>query len=222
MRGASPSCCSRPAGRRPAGSWCNPIPARSPATPKSWRRSCAVAASCRSSRYDEFVETIELFAIAPRDPEVGREIVVISGSGGGAAIAADVLHDAGATLATLHPATCERIEAVMPEFGSVTNPIDGTGAIYDDPALLPKILDAILTDPGRPILAASVSARAGRQRADAAASPAHSRMQARASGRTVVAYQYSPLGGPLDPDIVRTLHSAQVPLLLGTSNAMGR
>ena len=45
---------------------------------------------------------------------------------------------------------------------------------------------------------------------------------ARASGRTVVAYQYSPLGGPLDPEIVRTLHSAQVPLLLGISNAMGR
>ena len=27
---------------------------------------------------------------------------------------------------------------MLPEFGSVTNPIDGTGAIYDDPALLPK------------------------------------------------------------------------------------
>src|SRR5262245_59925306 len=44
---------------------------------------------------------------------------------------------------------------------------------------------------------------------------------ARTSGRTVVAYQYSPLGGPLDPEIVRTLHCAQVPLLLGISNAMG-
>ena len=44
---------------------------------------------------------------------------------------------------------------------------------------------------------------------------------ARASGRTVVAYQYSPLGGPLDAEIVQTLHGAQVPFLLGTSNAMG-
>jgi acetate---CoA ligase (ADP-forming) len=44
---------------------------------------------------------------------------------------------------------------------------------------------------------------------------------ARASGRTVVAYQYSPLGGPLDLEIIRMLHSAQVPLLLGISNAMG-
>ncbi len=180
-------------------------------------RRCGIV---QVDRYDEFVETIELFAIAPPDEKVGSDIVVISGSGGGAAIAADALNDAGAALATLHPTTRQRIQAVMPEFGGVTNPIDGTGAIYDDPALLPKICDAILSDPGRPVLAASVSARPvgsegmrgfAQTFADAA----------RASGRTVVAYQYSPLGGPLDPDIVQTLHSAQDPLLLGISNAMG-
>jgi acetate---CoA ligase (ADP-forming) len=171
-------------------------------------------------RYDEFVETIELFAIAPRDETIGKEFVVLSGSGGGAAVAADALADAGAALASLHPQVRERIAAALPEFGSITNPIDGTGAIYDDPTLLPKIIDAILADPARPTLAASVAVRpAGsetmrrfaRTFADAA----------RTSGRTVVAYQYSPLGGPLDPEIVRTLHGAQVPLLLGISNAMG-
>ena len=145
---------------------------------------------------------------------------MISGSGGGAAIAADALHDAGAALASLHPTTKERIASVLPEFGSITNPIDGTGAIYDDPELLPKIVDAILTDPARPVIAASVAAkpagnetmrRFARTFADAA----------RVSGRTVVAYQYTPLGGPLDSEIVKTLHDAQVPLLLGISNAMG-
>jgi acyl-CoA synthetase (NDP forming) len=180
-------------------------------------RRCGIV---QVDRYDEFVETIALFAIAPRDQTIGAEFVVISGSGGGAAIAADALNDAGAALSPLHPVTRERIAAVLPEFGSITNPIDGTGAIYDDPTLLPKIVDAILADPGRPVLAASLSARpAGSETmrrfagtfADAA----------RASGRTVVAYQYSPLGGPLNLEIVRTLHSAQVPLLLGTANAMG-
>jgi acetate---CoA ligase (ADP-forming) len=180
-------------------------------------RRCGIV---QVERYDEFVETVELFAIAPRDETVGSELVVISGSGGGAAIAADALHDAGASLASLHPATKERIASVLPEFGSITNPIDGTGAIYDDPALLPKIFDALLTDPARPIIAASVAAkpvgnetmrRFARTFADAA----------RASGRTVVAYQYSPLGGPLDSEIIKTLHDAQVPLLLGIANAMG-
>src|SRR5258705_441091 len=180
-------------------------------------RRCGIV---QVERYDEFVETVELFAIAPRDETVGNELVVISGSGGGAAIAADALQDAGAPLASLHPATKERIASVLPEFGSITNPIDGTGAIYDDPALLPKIFDAIVTDPARPIIAASVAAkpvgnetmrRFARTFADAA----------RTSGRTVVAYQYSPLGGPLDSEIISTLHGAQVPLLLGISNAMG-
>src|ERR1700704_2760286 len=180
-------------------------------------RRCGIV---QVARYDEFVETVELFAIAPRDETVGSELVVISGSGGGAAIAADALQDAGASLASLHPATKERIASVLPEFGSITNPIDGTGAIYDDPALLPKIFDAIVTDPARPIIAASVAAkplgnetmrRFARTFADAA----------RTSGRTVVAYQYSPLGGPLDSEIIKTLHGAQVPLLLGISNAMG-
>ncbi len=180
-------------------------------------RRCGVV---QVERYDEFVETVELFAVAPRDETAGGELVVISGSGGGAAIAADALHDAGAALASLHASTKERIAAVLPEFGSITNPIDGTGAIYDDPALLSKIVDAILADPARPVIAASVAAkpagnetmrRFARTFADAA----------RASGRTVVAYQYSPLGGPLNSEIIKTLHGAQVPLLLGISNAMG-
>jgi acetyltransferase len=169
--------------------------------------------------HDELVETVELLANAPRDEAVGREVVVISGSGGGAAVAADVLFDAGVPLAPLAPATREAIAAVMPEFGSVTNPIDATGSMYDDATLLPKLLDAILAEPGRPVIAASVNARP-------AGNPHMRRFAtiiadvARASDRTMVAFQYSPLGGPLDSEVVRTLHAANVPFLLGTSNTM--
>jgi acyl-CoA synthetase (NDP forming) len=179
-------------------------------------RRCGIV---QVDRYDHLVETVELFAVAPPDDTIGDGLVVISGSGGGAAIAADALHDAGAPLAELAAQTRERIAAVLPDFGSVTNPIDGTGAIYDDAALLPKLIETIVADPGRPVLAASVSAhpagseimrRFARTFADAA----------RNSGRTVVAYQYSPLGGPLDSEIVSTLHTARVPLLLGIANAM--
>jgi acetyltransferase len=168
--------------------------------------------------HDELVETVELLANAPREA-VGREVVVISGSGGGAAVAADVLADAGVPLAPLAAATREAIAAVMPEFGSVTNPIDATGSMYDDATLLPKLLDAILTEPGRPVIAASVNARpAGNPRMLRFATTIAE--AARASGRTFVAYQYSPLGGPLDAEVIRTLHAADVPFLLGTSNAM--
>ncbi len=146
-------------------------------------------------------------------------MIVVSGSGGGAAVAADVLADNGVALAPLQASTKDEINAVMPEFGSVTNPIDGTGAIYDDPTLLPKLFDAVLRDPGRSVVAASVSARpvgseAMRRLASTIADAA------RASGRTFVAFQYSPLGGPLDPEVLKTLHSASIPFLLGTPNAM--
>ena len=182
----------------------------------AYLRRCGIV---QVDTFDEFVETIELFAMAPRDEDISDDVVVISGSGGGAASAADVLERAGMPLADLHASTRHRIESVLPEFGSVTNPIDGTGAIYDDLALLPKIFDAIVADPGRPMIAAAVSARPigsknmrhlARTIADAA----------RKSDRTFVAYSNSPLGGPFDPEVIGPLHAAGIPYLLGITNCM--
>ena len=169
--------------------------------------------------FDEFVEAIELFAIAPRDQAIADDVVVVSGSGGNAAIATDVLEDAGVKLAEFEPQTKSRLGEVQPEFGSVTNPIDGTGAMYDDPALLPKIFGALVAETRRPAIAASVNVRAGgnesvRRLASGLAEAA------RSSGRTFVAFQYSPLGGPLDAELIGGLHAARVPVLLGVGNAM--
>jgi acyl-CoA synthetase (NDP forming) len=108
----------------------------------------------------------------------------------------------------------------MPELGSVTNPIDGTGAIYDDPTLLPKLFDALAAEPSRPVIAASVSARPigsnNMRRLARTIAEAATR-----SERTFVAYSYSPLGGPFDQEIVGPLRDAGIPYLLGITNAMG-
>jgi acetyltransferase len=169
--------------------------------------------------YDEFVEAVVLFAVARRDQPSGRDVIIVSGSGGGAAVAADSLDGTGMMLPDLAPATQSRIASALPEFGSVTNPIDGTGAMSDDPKLLPKLYEALLGDDSRAILATTVAAwpagnKNGLRFAGTLANAA------RSSGRTVVAYQPSPLGGPLDKDIVETLHAANVPLLLGVTNSM--
>lgn len=169
--------------------------------------------------FDEFVETIELFATAPRDLDIADDVIVVSGSGGGAAISTDVLEEAGLPLAQFEPQTKERLRAAQPDFGSVTNPLDGTGAMYDDPALMPKIFGALTAEQRRPVIAASVSVRAGgnesmRRLASYIADAS------RSSGRTFVAFQYTPLGGPLDAELIGTLHGAHVPVLLGTTNAM--
>ena len=179
-------------------------------------RRCGIV---QAGGYDEFVETVALFAHAPVDDAASSDVVLVSGSGGGAALAADHLDAAGLKLARLSDATEERIRAVLPEIGDVTNPIDVTGAVFYDPAIMGRLLDAVASDPAKPIIAAAVNAV-----------PApHDRMRriagaiagaARASGRNiVVTYQVSPLG-PLDGELVASLQDARVPFLMGTASAM--
>ncbi len=178
-------------------------------------RRCGII---QAGSYDEFVETVALFATAPIDAASGSDVVLVSGSGGGAALAADHLDAAGLKLAKLSDATGERIRAVLPEIGDVTNPIDVTGAVFYDPSIMGRLLDAVASDPGKPIIATAVNAI-----------PApHDRMRniasaiadsARASKGTIVTYQVSPLG-PLDAEFVEILHHANVPLLMGAATAM--
>jgi acyl-CoA synthetase (NDP forming) len=181
---------------------------------RAFLRRCGIV---QADSYDQFVETVELLANVPFDLTLGDEVVLVSGSGGSAAVASDCLDAAGMKLATLDAATSEKLRAILPEFASPSNPIDATGVVYDDPALLPALFEAIFAQPGRPIIAGTVNvAPVDRLRRIAGAIAD----AARSSGRTIVAYQSSPLG-PLDDEIVHTLHAANVPLLLGIQNAMG-
>ncbi len=178
-------------------------------------RRCGIV---QAASYDEFVETIALFAQLRRDGEASSDVVLVSGSGGGAALAADHLDAAGLKLAKLHASTEDRLRAVLPELGAVTNPIDATGAVFYDPGIMTRLLDAVLSDPGKPIVAVAVNA-----------GPApHDRMRriasaiadaARPAKRAIVAYQVSPLG-PLDAELVAMLHAAEIPLLLGVASTI--
>lgn len=179
-------------------------------------RRCGII---QAEHYDEFVETIALFAVAPPNVSSGNDVVLVSGSGGGAALAADHLDGAGLTLASLSAATGERIRAVLPDIGEVTNPIDATGTVFYDASIMGRLLEAVGSDAGRPIIAVAVNAM-----------PApHDRMRriasviadtAQRSKSEIVAYQMSPLG-PLDSELVASLHAAHVPLLMGSASAMG-
>jgi acetate---CoA ligase (ADP-forming) len=178
-------------------------------------RRCGIV---QAGSYDEFVETIALFAHAPPDRPASNHVVLVSGSGGGAALAADHLAATGLELAELQPATRQRIKSVLPELGDVTNPIDATGSLFYDPTIMTRLLDAIVADPGKPIIAAAVNAVPAphdrmRRIADAIADAA------RSSDRTIVAYQVSPLG-PLDGELVANLNAAGVPFLMGVASTM--
>jgi acetate---CoA ligase (ADP-forming) len=177
-------------------------------------RRCGII---QAESYDEFVETVALFAHVSLGAG-GNDVVLVSGSGGGAALAADQLDTAGLKLAQLSDATGARIRTVLPEIGGVTNPIDVTGAVFYDASIMGRLLEAVASDESRPIIAAAVNAI-----------PApHDRMRriasaiadaARNTGAPIVAYQVSPLG-PLDAEFVEILHRANVPLLMGAASAM--
>ena len=76
------------------------------------------------------------------------------------------------------------------DFGSVNNPLDGTGSIYDNPELLPALMDAVLANPGNAAIACAISAGTSTEQmlriADTFADAA------KTSGRTVLAYQPQP------------------------------
>lgn len=182
----------------------------------AYLRRCGIV---EAESYDEFIETVALFAGLPDHARIGREVVLVSGSGGGAALVADHADAAGLKLAKLNDAASAGIRAVLPEIGEVTNPIDATGAVFYDSNIMGRLLEAVTKDSAKPIVVTAVNAV-----------PApHDRMRriasaiadtARTSGSTIVAYQVSPLG-PLDAELVASLHAAHVPFLMGSASAMG-
>jgi len=109
------------------------------------------AADCRTVvDLDELVASVPLYlgaawsaSSASRPPE----IVLISNSGAGCVLATDEAIRQGRTLATLSPASCRRLDEILPDFSLNRNPIDLTAALLADSALLGNVIQCVLTDP---------------------------------------------------------------------------
>ncbi|HEY7279766.1 MAG TPA: acetate--CoA ligase family protein [Trebonia sp.] len=74
-------------------------------------------------------------------------IGIVSISGGACDIVADRAEDLGAELPELAAGTREALAAVMPDYGTVQNPLDVTGAAVIDPSLFTKSIEAMSRDP---------------------------------------------------------------------------
>lgn len=101
---------------------------------------------------DDFLELIAQAAAWTRLPAPsGPQVAVLSGSGGGGAVASDLIGEAGLQAATLSPATVQRLLPLMPEAGARL-PFD-LGAVpapqrAGDPQWLRQVIDRMLADPG--------------------------------------------------------------------------
>src|SRR5439155_11554203 len=79
----------------------------------------------------------------PQGPGVAAAFV----SGGAAGLVSDLGADTGIAFAELAPETCARLDAVIPPYGTVGNPLDYTGQAAQQPEILEGCLVALAEDP---------------------------------------------------------------------------
>lgn len=78
---------------------------------------------------------------------LGRRLVLITQSGGAAALAADAAVKNGLCVDELSAGLQSTLRPLLPEYGATANPVDLTGALLTDPALLDRVLAQVLEAP---------------------------------------------------------------------------
>ncbi|WP_366923049.1 acetate--CoA ligase family protein [Metallumcola ferriviriculae] len=96
----------------------------------------------------ETLDELTSFAILHRSARkaAGRNVAILSASGGGGVVLADKCEGVGLNVPELTGDTKCRLEQVLPSFGSARNPIDPTGQILTEPTLMAKCMEVILKD----------------------------------------------------------------------------
>lgn len=100
---------------------------------------------CRVHSIDALVDTS--YALAHAGLPAGNRVAIFSGSGGGGILMADTATNSRLQVAPLSHEVQEELLGIWPSAG-VTNPIDTTAQMTNDPALLPKFLDVVLDHGG--------------------------------------------------------------------------
>jgi acyl-CoA synthetase (NDP forming) len=162
---------------------------------------------------NEMLDTLALLPAARAVRRAGWRTAVLSGLGGECGRVADAADREGVELPPLSDASIESLRAVMPDFGNPRNPLDGTGAMYENAEIFPNLVDALLRDSAVDVLAVNMRANVPRP-----GGWAPSREFARALAAAVVAGTDrlvfcfgSHAAGDLDQDIVAPLAEVGVP-----------
>ena len=100
----------------------------------------------RARNTAELVASAELYLKGwkPR----GKRLVAISNSGAACVMAADTATQASLSVAKLSSDTRRKLEHVLPDFATATNPIDLTAALLTNSRLFSDILPIVAADPG--------------------------------------------------------------------------
>jgi acetyltransferase len=104
----------------------------------------------RVDTIDEMLETMAVFhaRVLPKGDGVASWFL----SGGAAGLVADVGARLGVAFPDLAPATVEQLERIIPEYGTVGNPLDATGQIWAEPGGPEAVFTTLAEDPNVDII----------------------------------------------------------------------
>jgi acetyltransferase len=170
----------------------------------------------------EMLDTLALMSAAGGFARKSWRLAVLSGLGGECGNLSDAADRVGVELPPLAPSTIDTVRSFMPDFANPRNPLDGTGAMYENPTLFPKLIDALLHDETIDVVAFNT-----RVNVPAPGGWAPARDYARAlceavrkgTDRLVLCFN-SFAAGDLDQEVVRPLAEAGIPFLEGSETTL--
>jgi acyl-CoA synthetase (NDP forming) len=150
----------------------------------------------------------------------GRRIGVLSGSGGECTLVSDAAASVGLEVPELTETTKSQLQEAVADFGNMNNPLDGTGAMYDDEKIFPRLLQALVDDANIDIVTINLEANDPRPKELKSGNRFSAAIEkAAASAKKPIACFSSVVGGPVDPEILVPLREAGVPLMEGAECA---
>jgi len=174
------------------------------------------------SSISEMIDTLALMSMAGGYARKGWRLAVLSGLGGECGNLSDVADRVGMELPPLAASTVEALRGFMPDFANPRNPLDGTGAMYENPEIFPRVIDVLLRDEAIDVLAFNTRVNVPPASGWAPArNYTETLCKAVRSGtdRLVLCFN-SFAAGDLDQEVVRPLAEAGIPFLEGSETTL--
>jgi acyl-CoA synthetase (NDP forming) len=150
----------------------------------------------------------------------GRRIGVLSGSGGECTLVSDAAANVELEVPELTETTKSQLQEAVADFGNMNNPLDGTGAMYDEEKIFPRLLQALIDDANIDVVTINLEANDPRPKELKSGNRFSAAIEkAAASSKKPIACFSSIAGGPVDPEILLPLREAGVPLMEGAECA---
>lgn len=172
---------------------------------------------------NELIDTVSILSCDSftRRYRGGRRIGVLSGSGGECTLVSDAAANVDLEVPELTASTKAQLRQAIADFGNMNNPLDGTGAMYDDETIFPRLLQSLIDDGNIDIVTVNLEANDPRPKELKSGNRfAQAIQKAAAASLKPIACFSSVVGGPVDPEILRPLRDAGVPLAEGAEYAM--